>query len=30
MGGEIDVQSVFGTGSAFFVYLPIAPLKQST
>ncbi|MGB3107912.1 MULTISPECIES: sensor histidine kinase [Sphingobacterium] len=28
MGGEIDVQSVFGTGSAFFVYLPIAPLKQ--
>ncbi|APU96623.1 PAS domain-containing sensor histidine kinase [Sphingobacterium sp. B29] len=30
MGGEIDVQSVFGTGSAFFVYLPIAPPKQST
>ncbi|WP_159729026.1 ATP-binding protein [Sphingobacterium sp. 18053] len=30
MGGEIDVQSVFGTGSTFFVYLPIAPLKQST
>ncbi|MBB1642418.1 ATP-binding protein [Sphingobacterium sp. UME9] len=30
MGGEIDVQSVFGTGSVFFVYLPIAPLKQST
>ncbi|WP_448137755.1 ATP-binding protein [Sphingobacterium siyangense] len=30
MGGEIDVQSVFGTGSAFFVYLPIVPLKQST
>jgi len=24
MGGEIDVQSVFGTGSTFFVYLPIA------
>jgi PAS domain S-box-containing protein len=30
MGGEIDVQSVFGTGSAFFVYLPIVPLKHST
>lgn len=30
MGGEIDVQSVFGTGSIFFVYLPIASLKQST
>lgn len=30
MGGEIDVQSVFGTGSTFFVYLPIASLKQST
>jgi signal transduction histidine kinase len=30
MGGEIDVQSVFGTGSTFFVYLPIASLKQNT
>jgi len=30
MGGEIDVQSVFGAGSVFFVYLPIVPLKQST
>lgn len=29
MGGEIDVQSVLGSGSTFFVYLPIAPPRPS-
>lgn len=29
MGGEIDVQSVFGSGSTFFVYLPIVRPRPS-